>query len=244
MKIQFTENQKMKLKHYVYIYLDPTTNEIFYVGKGKGDRVFSHLKDTSECEKVQKIEEIRSQGYEPVIEILVHGLEDDETAHKVEAAVIDLVGLNNLTNIKRGHHSLTYGRVSLDQLMQRYDSQEAEIKEPSILIRINKLFRYGLSPQELYDYTRGCWKVGEARNQVKLAFSVYDNIIQEVYEVAHWFPGGTTYMGDRTTDRLDRWEFVGKPASEEIRNRYRFKSVSSYIKRGNQNPVMYVNINT
>ena len=32
-----------KLKYYVYLYSDPETNEIFYIGKGKGNRVFSHL---------------------------------------------------------------------------------------------------------------------------------------------------------------------------------------------------------
>ena len=39
-----------KLKSYVYLYSHPITGEIFYVGKGKNNRVFAHLEDTSECE--------------------------------------------------------------------------------------------------------------------------------------------------------------------------------------------------
>jgi len=44
-----------KIKSYVYLLSDPKTNEIFYAGKGKGNRVFSHLKDTADTDKVKKM---------------------------------------------------------------------------------------------------------------------------------------------------------------------------------------------
>lgn len=31
------------LKSYVYVYIDPRDGEIFYIGKGKNERLFSHL---------------------------------------------------------------------------------------------------------------------------------------------------------------------------------------------------------
>jgi hypothetical protein len=52
--MKFTIEQTEFLKYYVYIYMDPDTKEIFYVGKGKGNRVFSHLNDGSDSDKVKK----------------------------------------------------------------------------------------------------------------------------------------------------------------------------------------------
>ena len=43
-----------KLGYYVYLISDPTNGEIFYVGKGKGNRVFSHFKERGDSEKVNK----------------------------------------------------------------------------------------------------------------------------------------------------------------------------------------------
>ena len=34
-----------KLKWYVYLLSDPDTNQIFYVGKGKGNRFFDHFRN-------------------------------------------------------------------------------------------------------------------------------------------------------------------------------------------------------
>lgn len=230
-----------KLKYYVYIYMDPDTNEIFYVGKGKGDRVFSHLNDTGENEKSNKIKEIRSRGKNPKIEVLIHGLEDEDTALRVEAAVIDLIGVDKLTNKVHGYKSNTYGRLGIKQLIQRFNNEPAEITEPGLLIRINQYFHYGMPPVELYDVTRGSWKLGEARNKAKYAFAVYNGIIQEVYEIKGWFRSGDTMKLAAIGSIEERWEFVGNIA-KDIRDKYINKSVAHLFKHGNQSPVVYVNI--
>lgn len=239
---KFSKEIKEYLKYYVYIYIDPENDEIFYVGKGKDDRVFSHLSDNKENEKCKKFNEIISRGQMPKIEILIHGLEEEEVALRVEAAVIDLLGIDNLTNAVHGYRSNLYGRLSIEQLIQRYNKEIAYIEEPSILVRINRNFHYGITKQELYDVTRSCWKLGSDREKVKYAFAVYDGIIQEVYTVLKWFKGGETMLSFEVESNSERWEFIGNIAPKEIREKYINKSVSHYYKQGNQSPILYVNI--
>ena len=238
---RFSKEIKKALKYYVYLFSNPITGEIFYVGKGKGDRVFFHLEDTNENEKVKKIKEIRSQGREPKIEFLVHGVEDEVTIKKIEAAIIDLIGKNKLTNKIGGYESSYFGRMDLNQIKARYTSDEANITEKVVLIKLSTTFRYNMEPFELYDYTRGIWKVAEnRRNEITHAFAVYDGIIQETYNVLQWFKAGTTYA-NRDYDEWDitgRWEFIGS-ISEEMRTKYRYKSVEHYWSANAQNPIRY-----
>lgn len=231
-----------------YIYKDPRNNRIFYVGKGKGNRAFSHLNEVAANPKNIYIRELLDAGFEPVIEILVHGLENEEVALRVESSIIDLLGIHNLTNMNKGYKSSSMGRMSVEQVEAQYEREAVNIEEPSVLIRINQNFRYSLSPEELYGYTRGVWKV--SRNTCKkanYAFSVYQGIIQEVYAIHSWHEAGTTrshrdYNEENVENLKDRLEFVGEIASDKMRNKYLFKSVEHYFKKGNSNPIMYLNI--
>ena len=85
---KFPKIVSTELKYYVYIYSNPITEEIFYVGKGKGNRVFLHLTEESETEKVKYLLDLKLKGLKPKIEILIHGIEDEETALRVEAEII------------------------------------------------------------------------------------------------------------------------------------------------------------
>ena len=73
------------LKSCVYVYIDPRNGTPFYIGKGMGNRLFAHLDDQSESEKVRRIAAIRDAGLQPRIDLLRYGLSEAEAA-LVEAA--------------------------------------------------------------------------------------------------------------------------------------------------------------
>jgi hypothetical protein len=238
----FTSEIIKEIKYYVYLLSDPISGEIFYVGKGKGNRVFSHLKDTNESKKVKKFQEIKDKGLEPKIEFLVHGVEDEISIKKIEAAIIDLIGKNKLTNKVGGYESASFGRMDLSQIKAKYTSKIADISENVVLIKLSDSFRYNMEAIDLYDYTRGRWVISELRrNKITHAFAVYDGIVQETYSVLKWFEAGTTFTNRvEKTEWLatERWEFIGS-ISEEMRKKYRYKSVDHYWKKGARNPIRY-----
>ena len=58
----FSQSVIEKLDFYVYFLQDPRTDEVFYIGKGIGNRVFNHLECAIETdgttEKLDKIRDI------------------------------------------------------------------------------------------------------------------------------------------------------------------------------------------
>jgi hypothetical protein len=176
------------------------------------------------------------------LEILTHALPDEETALRIEAAVIDLLGLDDLTNLVRGWRSVQLGRKSLEELMPYYAAEPVTIEHPVLLIRINQRYRHGMSAQELYEATRGIWKLNPERaQQASYVFAVFEGVVREVYEIGQWYPAGTLKYETREVQAKDRWEFEGRVAPETIRARYVHRSAAAYLPRGSQNPIRYVN---
>src|ERR1035437_9726143 len=237
---------ELKLGYFIYLLVDPRDSKPFYVGKGKGARCLMHLDAEGPGKKAKRIRVIRKANMEPRVKILVHGLKDDKAALKVEAAVIDLLGLKMLTNSVRGQGTRTYGRRDLHELLAVYNPVRVTIDLPSILIRISKLYRPEMSDIELYDATRGVWKVGgdsTKRKNARYAFAIYRSIVREVYEIAEWLPAGQTFTtrnprGWRSSNRM---EFVGRQADASIRDRFLSKSVAHCFPRGARAPLTYVN---
>lgn len=247
---EFVPKAMEELKYYVYVYSDPDTKKPFYIGKGKGNRCFHHLFQVGESEKIQKLQQLKDEGKEPLIEILVHGV-DEETAFKVEAAAIDLIGIENLTNLQKGHHANTFGRIDVDELNARFSRRtikKEDITENVLLIRINQQYHYGMTDFELYEATRTCWVVNQEKaDKLQYAFAVYNGMIMEVYQITAWLPAFST-MNSRNidTDIMERniargrKEFVGIIAPNEIREKYVGGIVSDLFAPGNSNPIMYV----
>jgi hypothetical protein len=241
---RITPTVAKKLGYYVYLYVNPLDNSVFYVGKGRGSRALAHLRARERKTIMRTIRGIRASGAEPRIEILAHGLRSPEAALKVEAAAIDLLGVANLANAVRGHGA-KYGRIPLQEVVARYTRRKANVREPVILIRINKLYRYGMTDAELYDATRSAWRVGPRCEQAKYALAVFEGVAREVYCITGWYPAGSTFnvrRDGRGYSDPDRMEFVGTIAPDSVRNRYINRYVGHLFTQGAQNPISYVNL--
>ena len=228
-----------KLGYYVYLLADPETNDVFYIGKGTGNRIFSHLNraltSPQASDKLEKIRAIQSKGFQVQHVIHRHGLTEKE-AFEVEASLIDYIGITGLTNIVQGHHSNNRGKMTISEIIAQYDAPIIEIKEPAIIIIVNRLFERGISDERLYEITRAKWVIGKRRNHAKYALSVYNGIVRQVYEIQRWFPITEIRQGQKSRDR---WGFDGIVAKDL--QHYVGGSVEKYITIGAQNPIKYVN---
>ncbi len=233
-----------RLGWYVYLYVDPRDGRVFYVGKGCGGRALAHFGDTQDTAKTRRIAELVAAGTPPRVDILAHGLCDEETAYRVEAAAIDLLGLTELTNLARGWRSVQLGRMTLEELIGYYAAEPVEIAHPVLLVRVNQSYRHTMSPLELLEVTRGIWQLGPRREGAAYAFAVFEGVVREVYEIRGWFPALTLRYETRDltpADAAGRWELDGVVAPAAIRDLYRGRSVQRYLKSGSRSPTLYVN---
>lgn len=230
-----------QLRYYVYLLIDPRTRRAFYVGKGLRRRVLDHFADQQRSRKTQVIDSLKRRHMSPSLEILTHGLADEETAYRIESAVIDVLTRDALTNKVRGKHSRVFGRMTLRQIIGKY-AKPVKIAHPSMLIRINRRYRHDMSEEELYEATRGVWKVGRRRETVRYAMAVYEGVVREVYQIATWHRAGSTEYRTRGSSDVrvrGRWEFTGRKAPTSIRQRYLDRSVEKHLPMGSQNPISY-----
>ncbi len=118
----------------------------------------------------------------------------------------------------------------------------ARIDEPVVAININKTYRAGISAGELYDCTRGIWRLDRDRaERARFGFAIYQGVVKEVYEIDKWHREGSTEYKNRETpssSTKNRFEFVGKVAQDNIREKYIEKQMPQMH---GQNPICYYN---
>ncbi|MFD2552015.1 hypothetical protein ACFSQP_09320 [Bizionia sediminis] len=241
-----------ELKYYVYLLLDPDTNLPFYVGKGKGNRVFNHIesaeKGHSGTEKLEIIQSFLLKGKKIKHVIVRHGL-NEKTAFHIEAALLDTFYFIptfkefRKGNIQGGINSIENGLMSAKEIIGKYNATPLnEIPDNFVIININGSYANASGEDKIYSATKEIWRMSDPRNgKFKYVLSEYRGLIVEVFEVDHWYaikrfynPGtkkaGKSYMG---------YGFNGKVAPKEIRDKYIHKSIAHKKKRGASNPIMY-----
>lgn len=193
----FSEKSLLSLgDYYVYALIDPRTNQIFYIGKGSGNRVFEHEKESlnspdSDKLKLKTISEIRALGLK-VKKIIINNNLTEAEAFAAETALINAFNYVNdagLTNIASGHNFTE--ALSVEDFEKIYGAQELyeeDIKHKILVIKINKLYRRNMSANECYESVRGIWRAAiHNAKSVEYVFGVYNSLVVAVYKPTHWY---------------------------------------------------------
>jgi uncharacterized protein len=115
------------------------------------------------------------------------------------------------------------------------------VRESALLITINRLYRSDMTPEELYEATRGQWVLGRRRAAMELALAVFQGIVREIYRVPEWRPAGTLTHQTRSDVAShhveNRWEFEGEIATD-----VRDADLGGSVGKGGRIPIRYVNV--
>lgn len=217
--MKFSKLTQERLGYYVYALVDPKDNKIFYVGKASSNnRAFDHLNSSkNESDKQKKIKDIRSINKEPRVDILRHGLTTSDVALQVEAAIIDSIGLENLTNVVRGHN-INQGRIHASDAQTLLGStpiKASDIKYPCMMFYIHNSYSPTMSEQEIYDCVRQFWYEVSKENRdnlkYKVALGMVDGVVVRVYKIISWHKAGDTMSTRKLLpEKINRWEFIGQ----------------------------------
>ena len=246
----FSPRTEEALGYYVYLLIDPRDGKIFYVGKGKDDRVFAHdhcaITTEGESDKLNTIRDIQRAGLEVRHYIVRHGLEKESDAFLVESVLIDLLtyrdfsSVASITNIQAGHHQFDRGIKTAEELEALYNGGELEehdITDRVLVININQTYdRHRNEKNGLYDATRKSWKLSPVRaKNVQYVLGEYRGVVRAIFVPEHW---------KHEEDNPKRWMFEGHEVTEqnnpEVYRRYINKHLPK--NKGNQNPIHYFNV--
>lgn len=193
--------------YYVYGLIDPRNDQFFYIGKGTGNRVFNHEKESlnnsdSDKLKLKTIQEIKNAGLE-VEKVIINSNLTEQEAFVAEASLINAfnyIGDIELTNIVAGHHSLKALSVEeFERINGAIALEEKNVEHRIMVIKINKLYERGMDDHSLYEVVRGVWRASfEKAKSVEYVFGVYHSLIVAVYKPTRW------YICKNAKDRLPR----------------------------------------
>ena len=231
----FTQEVVEALRSYVYRLIDPRNGETFYVGRGRGQRVFDHVSgaisdlDQSVADpKLERIHEIQSLGMNVAHIIHRHGM-SEAVAKEVEAALID--AYPGLVNRVAGAGSRDRGTRHVNEIVQEYGAEEFVVEEPLILISIGRLWK----ELGVYGAVKGVWRLNmERAKKHKLVLAHVRGVVRGAYRPGKWSKGTVEEFPERIG-------FEGTEAETEVWKRYVGNRVpAKYRKRGAQASARYL----
>ena len=235
---QFTNEVIDKLDHYVYRLIDPRNGKTFYIGSGKGNRVFAHIREDIKSTadgydntlplKLDVIKRIKAANLQPIHVIHRHGM-SKETSIEVEAALIDATP--GLTNVLTGHGSNERGPAHVDQLVDQYGATEIDF-DPTHKLLVIKVKRETIEERRLYDAVRWAWKIDRKRaGKADYVLAVVDGICQGVFVVDAW---------QASEEVPGRHEFRGREVEGPVSTIYKGRRIPDRMRKpGMAAPILY-----
>ncbi|EGP5243503.1 TPA: hypothetical protein U2L08_000412 [Enterococcus faecium] len=214
-----------KHPYYVYCLVDPRNNQTFYIGKGKGNRIFAHRQaalstlrksdlleenETSSTLKIKTIQEINRMNLQILSYILSYGLTESE-AYASENALILAVKVRDAFNL---------------------------CKDESKEYPIDDSFR---DDNNLKSRTLGNWVIGRDKiHLIRYVIAVNtgaDNAVVAAYKVSSQYSESKKFENGRT-----RYAFQALSKREDtLRELNLYKRSLPDIKFGSGSAIAYIN---
>lgn len=246
----FSEKTCNELGAYVYKLIDPRDGKVFYIGKGRNNRVFDHVNDIAKymreieeenvdgesqvdvvSEKINTIMEIKKAGLDVIYVIHRHGLSDEE-AFLVESALID--DYSGLTNLQSGRGSRDKRPMNALQVEKLYNLEKIEEFDEADKVLVIKIKENG---SDYYEQGRKYWVINLDRarqaktavivvnGEVKCVVNIDENSWEEMPEYPEFYSGKKRYGFKGIVDENSKYLHHLIP--------------DKYMKKGNANPIQY-----
>lgn len=244
-----------RLGVYVYALVDPRSARPFYIGKGRGNRVYQHVwaalgkempstsgpsdavgaSDSTQVTSAKnaRITEIFKAGFGVEHWIIRHdiavGESDDKAAFAAEQCLLDFARLDQLelVNLQGGHVATEHGMMRAEELARRFSAELVPaLPEPCALIKVNAAAAPDAEPEDIYAWSREAWIVSEAaRNIPSLPILVFADDIVRAVHRAESWELASQSRKKRGSNRRTRWWRYTGPVDTELERRYVGKSL-------------------
>jgi hypothetical protein len=166
---------------------------VFYIGKGRGQRFADHFdearcaaavrdrlqaerdlasgpEDAATKSKIDVINDLLARPGSIRVDIIGRDL-TEQTALAIETAAIDVIGIEHLTNLVRGHHSQCQ---PLRALQISEEAQDVPLTDPAIVVVVSGVWAPGdcieglsaLDEQAVWENARQRWRLSPAVRRV------------------------------------------------------------------------------
>ena len=253
---KFIRSHSSELGCYVYALVDPSAGrkQVFYVGKGQKERMFSHVFESFATkdfvdeklfgEKLERIKKIHESGYKVEMYILHYGL-TNEHAFIVESVLIDVFSnfreidvqaFGELTNAINGFDHRK-GFCSIESLSKSADAKE-EIKVlPNEKILVIKISGTEIKDSQILERVRKHWRINPQRaNKATYIAACRNGVVIGLYiNESGWLQvQNPTNPNDR-----GRYYFEGAPVLDKsVLERFINRLV--VIPKGARYPIIYI----